>query len=274
MHPIAEKMLRKDALPSIYCPGCGHGTVLNAFVHAVDELDIFDDLALVGGIGCAGWTPVFVNRDTIHTLHGRDLAVATGIKLVQPSRKVVVFAGDGDTMAIGGNHFIHAARRNIDLTLIMMNNQIYGMTGGQVAPTTPGGARTQTSPHGNPEPEVDACKLASCAGATYVARWSSAHPRQLKKAIAEAINHPGFAFVEAAVQCPTQAGRYMHGTGNPVDIYKHIKKSCVPLKKARDMQPDELMGRIVVGKFHEDAGRPEYASRVHGLIKKTGGANA
>ena len=160
MHPIAEKYLRKSALPFIFCPGCGHGTVLNAFLRVVDELDIIDDLSLVGGIGCSSWAPVFVNTDVLHTLHGRALAMATGLKLVNPDRKVVVFTGDGDCMGIGGNHFLHAARRNIDLTVIMLDNGIYGMTGGQMAPTTPSDAKTQTSPYGNPEPPIDACSLA------------------------------------------------------------------------------------------------------------------
>lgn len=267
MHPLAEKMLRKSALPSIYCPGCGHGTVLNAFLRAVDKLDCRDDLALVGGIGCSGWTPMFINVDSIHTLHGRDLALATGLKLARPDRKVVVFAGDGNTLAIGGNHFIHAARRNIDLTLIMMNNEIYGMTGGQVAPTTPGGARTQTSPHGNIEPRADGCALAQCAGATYVARWTAAQPRQLAKSIAEAIEHKGFSFVEAVVQCPTQAGRYMHGTGSPVDLYNLIKRNTVSLKKAADMSARELEGKIVSGLLHQQDDKPEYTDAVYGLMK-------
>ncbi len=268
MHPIAEKMLRKKALPSIYCPGCGHGTVLNSYLRAVDELGIIEQISHVGGIGCSGWTPVFVDTDTIHTLHGRALAVATGLKLSNKERKVVVFSGDGDCTAIGGNHFLHAARRNIDLTVIMMNNEIYGMTGGQVAPTTPGGARTQTSPHGNLDPTIDACKLAVCAGATYVARWSVTQPRRIIKAVKEGLNHKGFAFIEVVVQCPTQAGRYMHGTGSPVDLYNIIKKNTVSMAKAADMDPSELKGKIVVGKFHQDVTKPEYCDMVYGLMEK------
>ena len=152
MHTLAEKYLRKKALPTIFCPGCGHGTVLNAFLRAVDQMGVFDDLALVSGIGCSGWTPVFIDTDALHTLHGRAIAVATGLKLAAPERKVVVFTGDGDCVSIGGNHFLHGARRNLDMTVIMMNNEIYGMTGGQVAPTTPTGSRTQTSPLATPSP--------------------------------------------------------------------------------------------------------------------------
>jgi 2-oxoglutarate ferredoxin oxidoreductase subunit beta len=269
MHPLAEKMLRKKALPTIYCSGCGHGTVLNSYLRAVDELGIFDRITHVGGIGCSGWTPVFLDTDTIHTLHGRALAVATGVKLADPKRKVVVFTGDGDCTAIGGNHFIHAARRNIDLTVIMMNNEIYGMTGGQVAPTTPGKARTQTSPRGNPDPTIDACRLAICAGATYVSRWTAAHPGQLVKAISEGLTHKGFAFIEVMVQCPTQAGRYMHGTDSAVALYRIIKKNTVRAAKAAELTPRELEGKIVVGKLHEDISQPEYAEVIYGQMEGT-----
>ena len=164
MQPLAEKYLRKSALPTIFCPGCGHGTVLNAFLRVIDDMGIIDDLSLVGGIGCSSWTPVFINTDVMHTLHGRAIAVATGLKLANPGRHVVAFTGDGDCIGIGGNHFLHGARRNIDMTVIMLDNHIYGMTGGQVAPTTPFQATTQTSPYGNPEPPIDACAVAkSCA---------------------------------------------------------------------------------------------------------------
>jgi len=273
MHPLAEKMLRKSALPSIYCPGCGHGTVLNAYLRAVDQLGIFDQISHVGGIGCSGWTPVFLDSDTIHALHGRALAVATGLKLANPGRKVTVFAGDGDCTAIGGNHFLHAARRNIDLCLIIMNNEIYGMTGGQAAPTTPSGARTQTSPHGNPEPTLDACKLAVCAGASYVARYTVAQPRRLTRAIKEGLVHKGLAVIEAVVQCPTQAGRYMHGTGSPVELYRIIKEKTVDLSQAAGLKPEELAGRIVTGKFHQDPSQPEYTEQVYGLMDRARGGS-
>lgn len=268
MHPLGEKYLRKSALPSIFCPGCGHGTVLNAFLRAVDRLGIAEQLALVSGIGCSGWTPVFIDGDTLHTLHGRAIAVATGLKLAAPDRKVVVFTGDGDCVSIGGNHFLHGARRNIDLTVIMMNNEIYGMTGGQVAPTTPPGARTQTSPHGNPEPTIDACELARTCGASYVARWTSAHPRQLAKAIAEGLEHEGFAFIEVMVQCPTQAGRYMHGTADPAELLELIKSAAVPLAKAEKMTPEEMEGKFVVGTLHQRHDRPELTKSLYRLVEQ------
>ena len=166
MHPIAEKYIRKSALPTIFCPGCGHGTVLNAFLRTIDNLDIFDRLGLVSGIGCSSWTPVFVNTDVLHTLHGRAIAFATGLKISNPKLEVVVFSGDGDCVGIGGNHLIHGARRNIDMTILMLDNAIYGMTGGQVSPTTPTNAKSQTTPYGNPEPEFDICALVTSAGAS------------------------------------------------------------------------------------------------------------
>ena len=265
MHPLAEKMLRKSALPNIYCPGCGHGTVLNSFLRAVDKLGIYEHMALVGGIGCSGWTPVFINADTIHTLHGRAIAVATGLKLAQPGRKVVVFSGDGDCMAIGGNHFIHAARRNIDITVIMLNNNIYGMTGGQAAPTSPYRARTQTSPRGNPEQPFDACELARAAGATYIARWTTAQPVQMTRAMQEAIAHKGFAFVETVVQCPTQAGQYMYGTGSAVKLYQMLKANSIKASRAKTLSSEEMMGKIVVGRLLQRNDRPEFTDSVYSL---------
>ena len=266
MHPIAEKYLRKTSLPSIYCPGCGHGTVLNAFLRAVDDLEIMDELSLVGGIGCSSWTPVFVNADVLHTLHGRAIAMATGLKLANPKRHVVVFTGDGDCLGIGGNHFLHGARRNIDLTVILLDNGIYGMTGGQVAPTTPYEAKTQTSPYGNQEPPIDACSVAISCGATYVARWTSAHPLGLQKAIKEAIQHKGFSLVQAVSQCPTQAGRYIYGTGKPVDLFRRIKEDSVTLAKAEKMSPEALEGKILVGKLHQDETKPELSEKIYGMM--------
>ncbi|MHB8927470.1 MAG: thiamine pyrophosphate-dependent enzyme [Bacillota bacterium] len=264
MNEIAEKYLRQEALPMIFCPGCGDGTVLGAFLRTVDELKIGDQLALVGGIGCSGWMPVYVNVDTIHTLHGRAIPVAVGLKVTRPDRKVVVFTGDGDAIGIGGNHFIHAARRNVDLTVIMINNAIYGMTGGQAAPTTPSGATTQTTPYGNPEDPFDACKLAEAAGATYVARWTAGHPRQLIKAFKEAIQHPGFAFVEVMTQCPVQAGRYIKGGLDAPEFLADIRKSVVTEAQAATMPPEELAGRTRIGLLHRSL-RPELTQRLAAL---------
>jgi len=263
MHPLADKYIRKRTLPLIFCPGCGDGTVLNVFLRAVDDLGIFKDLALVGGIGCSGWLPTYLQSDVLHVLHGRAIPFACGLKLTDPRRKVVVFTGDGDCVGIGGNHFIHAARRNIDLTVIMINNGIYGMTGGQVAPTTPLQGRTQTSPYGNLEPPFDVCELARSAGATYVARWTAAHPVQLLKTIKEGIEHPGFAFLEVMAQCPTQAGRYIEGTSNPGELLNLLKKRAVSLEKAKESAPDEMTGKFVVGKLHHLTGKREFTQAIY-----------
>lgn len=266
MQSLAEKYLRKSALPTIFCPGCGHGTILNAFLHAIDDMGIFDDLSLVGGIGCSSWTPVFINTDVMHTLHGRAIAVATGLKLANPGRHVVVFTGDGDCIGIGGNHFLHGARRNIDMTVIMLDNHIYGMTGGQVAPTTPFKATTQTSPHGNPEPPIDACAVAESCGATYVARWTSAQPRGIIKAIKEAIDHKGFSFVQIITQCPTYAGRYIYKTSTAHDLLNRLKSLSIKKSRADKISAEELAGRIVIGKLYQTDERPELCESIYSLM--------
>ncbi|MFZ5651743.1 MAG: thiamine pyrophosphate-dependent enzyme [Bacillota bacterium] len=260
MHPLAEKYLRKFTLPFLWCPGCGNGMILSATVRAIEQLDIIDRVALVGGIGCSGWIPVYINADTLHVLHGRAIPFATGLKMSDPNRKVIVFTGDGDCLGIGGNHFIHGARRNIDITVIMIHNQIYGMTGGQMAPTTPFDGKTKTSPYGNTETPFDACELAKAAGASYVARWTTAHPRQLSKSIAEAISHEGFAFVEVLTQCPTQAGRVIHGEANPAKVLEILKAKTINMTAAQNKNEDELKGKFLIGKLYQDSQKPEFAS--------------
>ncbi len=212
-----EKYIRKQ--PSAFCIGCGDGTVLNCFVRAIDDLEIPKEKVLcVSGIGCAAWIPSpNFNGDTLHTTHGRALAFATGAKAFNGDLTTVVFTGDGDGAGIGGNHLIHAARRNIDITTILVNNLSYAMTGGQIAPTTSHGERTVTSPYGNPESPFDTVKLVTAAGATYVARWTTNHPLELARSIREAIQHPGFSFIEVLSQCPTQQRR-MFGMRDPVHV--------------------------------------------------------
>ena len=212
-----EKYIRKQ--PSAFCIGCGDGTVLNCFVRAIDDLEIPKEKVLcVSGIGCAAWIPSpNFNGDTMHTTHGRALAFATGAKAFNGDLTTVVFTGDGDGAGIGGNHLIHAARRNIDITTILVNNLSYAMTGGQMAPTTHHGERTITSPYGNPESPFDTVKLVTAAGATYVARWTTNHPLELTRSIREAIQHPGFSFIEVLSQCPTQQRR-MFGMRDPVHV--------------------------------------------------------
>ncbi|HQN91901.1 MAG TPA: thiamine pyrophosphate-dependent enzyme [Methanoculleus sp.] len=200
--------LREDRLPHIYCSGCGNGTVINCTLAAIDEVGWRrDETVFLSGIGCSSRAPGYINTDSLHTTHGRALAFATGVKLARPDLKVVVFTGDGDLAAIGGNHFIHACRRNVDMTVVCMNNQIYGMTGGQGSPTTPPGAISTTTPYGASEPAFDLADLAIAAGANYVARWTSYHVTELTKAIATGLQTPGLAFIEVRTQCPTNYGR-------------------------------------------------------------------
>jgi 2-oxoglutarate ferredoxin oxidoreductase subunit beta len=210
-----EKYVRNQ--PSAFCAGCGDGTILNCFIRAIDDLEIQQDKILcVSGIGCAAWIPSpNFKGDTLHTTHGRALAFATGAKVFNSDLKTVVFTGDGDGAGIGGNHLIHAARRNIGITTILVNNQSYAMTGGQIAPTSFHGNKTATSPFGNPENPFDITKLVEAAGATYVARWTTNHVLELTRSIKEAIQHPGFGFIEVLSQCPTQQRR-MFGFRDPV----------------------------------------------------------
>jgi len=252
MHYLAERYLRKSALPTLFCPGCGNGQILNAAVRAIDALGIRKDVAAVSGIGCSSWIPVYINIDVLHTLHGRAIAFAQGLKLSRPEKKILVFTGDGDCLGIGGNHLIHAARRNIDITVIMANNLIYGMTGGQKAPTTPVGSRTKTSPYGNTERPLDAAGLAIAAGATFVARWTTAHPVQMQNAIQEAIEHRGFSFVEIMTQCPVQAGRHIFGKTDPWEIMEWYKAAAIPA--SGNDGPKEggiLVGELYMGREEE-----------------------
>lgn len=249
MNSTAEKYIRKEALPFIFCPGCGHGIVVSAFIRAVDSLGLTNEqLACVSGIGCSSWSPVYLNFDCLHTLHGRALAQAEGLKAVQPDKTIVVFSGDGDCAGIGGNHLIHAAKRNVDLTCIMMSNYIYGMTGGQRAPTTPFGATTKTSPLGNEEHPFDLYSLVTGAGASFYARASATHPVQLEKAIAAGIRHKGFSFIEVLSPCPTTAGRNIFSFKTPSEMYDWYESQVTVLKKGETQAPD---GKIGLGILYE-----------------------
>lgn len=204
--------------PSAFCPGCGGGIILNCFLRAIDDLGLDQDKILaVSGIGCTAWIPSpNFNGDTLHTTHGRAIAFATGAKAFNPDLTTVVFTGDGDGAGIGGNHLIHAARRNINLKVILVNNMSYAMTGGQIAPTTMHGETTVTSPYGNPEFPFDITQLVKAAGASYVAKWSTYHVIELTNAIKEALQHKGFSFIEVLSQCPTQQRRIFNLRG-PLD---------------------------------------------------------
>ena len=263
MHEFSETYhyLRwKKRFPTVWCPGCGIGSVMGAIIQAVQDLKISkDDIAFVSGIGCTGRMPVYLDFNTMHTTHGRALPFATGIKMHNPRMKVIVVSGDGDALAIGGNHFIHAARRNIGITLILVNNGIYGMTGGQVAPTTPLGAVTHTMPYGNYEPPFDAVKLAVTSGATFAARSTVHAIVQTTNYIKKAILHPGFSLVEVISQCPVQYGR-LNNTEDPKVMLLQQKERSLPLAAAKNMTEEELEGKIVTGIFMERTA-PEYSQK-------------
>ena len=246
------KYIRPEVFPTPFCPGCGHGILLGAILRAVDELELdFSRMLFVSGIGCGGWiSSPHYNTDTLHVTHGRPVAFATGAKLFNPDLNVVVVSGDGDMASIGGNHLIHAARRDINMTVICANNLIYGMTGGQVTPTTPRGARTVTTPAGNPEPPFDLARLVAAAGASYVARYSVWHVRQLIASIKKALQHTGFGFIEVISTCPTQFGR-RNENPTPIGMLRALKQNCVTQKRAQKMSPEELAGKTIIGKFVE-----------------------
>jgi 2-oxoglutarate/2-oxoacid ferredoxin oxidoreductase subunit beta len=245
-----ERYLRSDRMPHIWCPGCGIGTTVNCFTRAIDECGIpMDRLAVVSGIGCTGRVAGYMHVDSFHTTHGRAIPFATGLKLAAPEMKVVVYSGDGDLFAIGGNHFIHAARRNLDMTIVCVNNLTYGMTGGQLTPTTPEEAIASTSPYGNFEQPFNLPYLADSCGAVFVARWTTYHVTQLKKTMKEAIQKKGFSFIEIISPCPTLYGR-RNKIGDGLDEVKTYKQRSV-IRNGADPKEVALgmTGPIVVGKF-------------------------
>lgn len=220
-----QKYLRR--VPSQFCPGCGNGMVLNAFVRAVDELSIpMKNYVLVSGIGCSAWIPSpNIKMDTFHTAHGRAIPFATGVKLAKPELTLCVISGDGDICSIGGNHLLHGARNNVDITVIMVNNGFYGMTGGQVGPTTPHQTKTITTPYGNPYFPGDFTEIVAAAGASYVARWTTAHMIQLKDSIIKGIQKKGFSFIEVVCQCPSHVrDRKTEDAYEVLSRYKHLVK--------------------------------------------------
>jgi len=253
-----EPFLRMDRMPHIWCPGCGIGTTVNCFTRALLESKAdLSKVAVVSGIGCTGRVAGYARLDSFHTTHGRAIPFATGLKLANPSLQVVVYSGDGDLSAIGGNHLIHAARRNIDLKVICVNNMIYAMTGGQTAPTTPGSAITSTAPYGTFEPAFNLAQLADSAGASYVARWTTYHVKQLGRSMNEVLHKRGFCFIEVLSPCPTLYQR-RNKLGDALDTMKYYKAAS----KIRHGAPTSetglsMKGEIIVGKF-VDRDRPDY----------------
>jgi len=278
--PVAEhpllRYIRRDRLPHIWCPGCGIGVVLNAFATALQELNFdMDRLVVISGIGCAGRASGYFAADSFHTTHGRAIAFATGVKVANPHLKPVVISGDGDLFAIGGNHLIHAARRNVDMLVICINNFNYGMTGGQLGPTTPVEARTSTSPYGNLEHPFNLVSVAAASGAVYVARWTALHARRLAKSLEKALQKKGFSFVEVISPCPTLFGRY-NRLGSGLDSMKRFRDIAVIRNFTDPMKAEiDYRTRIVCGEF-VDIEKPEFtellAQQEQMLRAKEGGA--
>jgi 2-oxoglutarate ferredoxin oxidoreductase subunit beta len=259
------KYMREDLLPTIFCPGCGNGIAIKAFFDALDELGInsLRKFVFVSGIGCASWIPSpYIRADSVHVLHGRAIPVATGIKLARPDLRVVVIGGDGDIAGIGAGHLLHSARRNIDLMVIMINNMVYGMTGGQVSPTTPLDRVTITTPRGNIEPPLDACRIVYEAGANYVARWTVGHYLQLKNSFKEALNRRGFRFIEIVSQCTTRVS--VREGMSAAEHMKWLMRISIPIDRVSSSIDTILSGRLIVGKY-VDRGLPSYLDRMGGL---------
>ncbi len=255
---LVHKYLRSTKrFPHIWCPGCGIGIFMQALVRVIDQMDYRkDDIVLISGIGCSGRLPVYVDFNTLHTTHGRALTFATGIKLVNPRLKVITVMGDGDAIAIGGNHLIHAARRNVEITSFVINNQVYGMTGGQCSPTTPSGVKTTSSPYGNLEPDFDICDVVAASGAAFVARSTVYHTQLLIRLIGKAFMKKGFSLVEVVAPCVIYSARHM-GVESPVDIMKWQKDNAISAARAKELSEEELKGKIVTG-ILVDRDKPTY----------------
>jgi 2-oxoglutarate ferredoxin oxidoreductase subunit beta len=267
-HPM-DGMLREDRLPHIWCPGCGLGIALTCFISALlkSGLDL-DRVCVVSGIGCTGRVAGYIKLDSFHTTHGRAIPFATGLKLANPELTVVVFSGDGDLVTIGGNHFIHAARRNVDLTVICVNNFNYGMTGGQAGATTPISARTSTTPYGNFEYSFNVSSLAAASGAVYVARWTVLHVRRLERSMSEALAKRGFSLVEVISPCPTGFGRRQQQRLG-LDTMRYYRDHGVVTHGANVHEAGiELGGEIIEGKF-VDVEKPTFLEFLERGLEQT-----
>ena len=259
--------IREKNFPHIWCSGCGDGIVLKSLIRSLKKLGIpKDEAVMVSGIGCSSRTPGYVDINTLHTTHGRAIAFATGVKLANPKLHVIVVTGDGDATAIGGNHYIHGARRNIDLTVLLYNNYIYGMTGGQVSPTTPRGKNASTAPFGNLEPSFNIAGLAQAAGASFVALGDVYHVQQLDKLITGALSKKGFSVVEILSPCPTAYGR-RNKLANPVDLMNWLKDNIVSKERFEKMAEDERKGKIPSGILW-DVEKPEFTAEYDKLIER------
>ena len=266
-HPM-DKLIRKDRMPHIWCSGCGLGTIFTCYLDGLNKSGLpLDKCVIVSGIGCSGRAPGYTNIDSYHTTHGRAIPFATGLKLANPELNVTVFSGDGDLFAIGGNHFIHAARRNVDINIICINNFNYGMTGGQFGSTTPLHSKTTTSPYGNFEHPFNLAYVAAASGAVYVARWTSLHVRRLVDSIKEALLKKGFTFIEIVSPCPTNFGR-RNKLGEGLDEMKYYREHSI-IKHNIDPKDTDLSlnGDIIVGKFI-DIEKPTFLDNVPDFTKE------
>ena len=266
--PYSYRYLRaKKKFPHVWCPGCGIGIVMGSIIRAVDSLGwALDDVLMVSGIGCTSRMPVYVDFNTLHTTDGRALAFGTGAKMANSNLKVLAVMGDGDSLAIGGNHIIHAARRNMDITAIIVNNNNYGMTGGQFSPTTPMGAKTATTPYGMIEPDFDACKLTDAAGANFVARGTVYHVMELDGLIKKALDGPGFRLVEILSPCPTNFGR-ANRQGDAVKMMELLRDNTVNAAQAAKLSKEKMKGKIVRGIF-ADKDQKGYIERYNQLVSR------
>jgi len=268
-HLIHSYLRSSKRFPHVWCPGCGIGILMGALIRAIDHNGYSkDEIVLISGIGCSGRLPTYLDFNTLHTTHGRALTFATGIKLAKPSLKVIVVMGDGDAAAIGGNHLIHAARRNVDITAIIVNNQIYGMTGGQSSPTTPLGMTTSSSRYGNLEPAFDISRVVEAAGAAFVARSTVYHTRLLEQTIGKALHKRGFSVVEVICHCVTHVGKAMH-MSSAVEMMNWQRDNAVSVRKAAKLSAEQLEGKIVTGVL-VDREAPTFHEQYEKLVARVG----
>ncbi|MCR3757901.1 2-oxoacid:ferredoxin oxidoreductase subunit beta [Clostridium felsineum] len=262
-----EKYLLMNRLPHMWCSGCGNGIIMKAIAKAIELYNIDEDnVVIVSGIGCSSRAYSYMNLDSIHTVHGRAIPFATGIKLANPKLKVIVITGDGDCTAIGGNHFIHAARRNIDLTVVLFNNNIYGMTGGQASPLTPKGKKATTTPYGSIDRSFDVCELAKAAGATYIARSTTYHVQLLVDLILQGISNNGFSLVEVITQCVTNYGR-RNGIGDASKMLLWMKENAVNIKDYKRTINDGESDKFPIGVLRKIS-EPEYSTEYNKIINR------
>lgn len=261
-----DEYLRTDKMPTLWCWGCGDGVILKAVIRAIEQVGWnMNDVCVVSGIGCSGRFSSYINCNTVHTTHGRTIPYATGIKLANPDKHVIVVGGDGDSLAIGGNHTIHGCRRNIDLNYIMVDNFIYGLTNSQTSPTTPEGMWTVTAQYGNIDPTFDACELAKGAGATFIARETVLDPKKLEKVFVEGFKHDGFSFFDIFSNCHINLGR-KNKMGEAVQNLEWIDQRTVSKTKFEKMTPEERVGKFPTGVLHQETGKTEYCKAYDKVI--------